>query len=91
MKWTKFLPRVGDLFILQYHRGRRVGIFVRSELKSKYANDGFTTNKSLGWVWIIMWVPVENEKMPSKYLSEITIMNYLRTGEGKIYRRKNGI
>ena len=38
-----------------------------------------------------MWVPVEDEKMPSKYLSEMTIMNYLKTGKGKIYRRKDGI
>ncbi len=38
-----------------------------------------------------MWIPVEQEKMPSKYLSEMTIMNYLKTGKGKIYRRKDGI
>ena len=91
MRWSKFLPRVGDLFVLQYHRGRRVGIFVRSQLKDRYFNDGVTTNKSIGTVWVIMWVPVEKEKMPSKYLSEITIMNYLRSGEGKIYRRNDGI
>ena len=33
MNWLKFLPRIGDLFVLEYHRGRRVGIFVRRELK----------------------------------------------------------
>ena len=91
MHWTKFLPRVGDLFVLDYHEGRRVGIFIRSQLKDKYVNDAFTTHKGFGIVWIIAWVPVQNEKMPSKYLSEMTIMNYLKTGEGKIYRSKDGI
>ncbi len=91
MHWTKFLPNVGDLFVLDYHKGRRVGIFVRSQLKDIYINDSQTSNKSFGIVWVIMWVPVEEEKMPSKYLSEMTIMNYLKSGKGKIYRRKDGI
>ena len=60
-------------------------------MKDRYFNDGVTTNKSFGMVWVIMWIPVENAKMPSSHLSEITIMNYLRTGEGKIYRRDDGI
>jgi len=89
--WTKFLPNVGDLFVLDYHEGRRVGIFVRSQLKDMYVNDSRTTNKSFGIVWIIMWIPVGEEKMPSKYLSEMTIMNYLKTGKGKIFRSKNDI
>lgn len=86
MKWIKFLPKVGDLFVLQYHRGRRVGIFVRRELKSNVDH-----NKGVGIVWVIKWIPVENDKMPSTHLSEITIMNYLRTGKGKIYRRDDGL
>ena len=86
MRWVKFLPKVGDLFVLQYHRGRRVGIFVRRELKSNVDQ-----KRNIGIVWIIKWIPVENDKMPSTHLSEITIMNYLRTGKGKIYRRDDGI
>ena len=86
MSWTRFLPRVGDLFILQYHKGRRVGIFTGKELKNFHDK-----NRSYGVVWKIHWVPVENEKMPSKFLSELTIMNYLSSGKGKIYRRDDGI
>ena len=86
MRWLKFLPRVGDLFILQYHRGRRVGIFVRRELKSNVDE-----KRGIGVVWIIMWIPVNSDKMPSSHLSELTIMNYLKSGKGKIYRRSDEI
>lgn len=86
MNWVKFLPRVGDLFVLEYHRGRRVGIFMRKELK-----EIVDQKRNIGIVWVIQWIPVENDKMPSTHLSEITIMNYLRTGKGKIYRRNDGI
>ncbi len=86
MRWLKFLPRVGDLFILQYHRGRRVGIFVRRELKSNVDE-----KRGIGVVWIIMWIPVNSDKMPSSHLSELTIMNYLKSGKGKIYRRNDEI
>ena len=47
--------------------------------------------RNIGIVWVIQWIHVENDKMPSTHLSEITIMNYLRTGKGKIYRRNDGI
>ena len=86
MRWLKFLPRVGDLFILQYHRGRRVGIFVRRELKSNVDE-----RRGIGVVWVIMWIPVDSDKMPSTHLSELTIMNYLKSGKGKIYRRSDEI
>ena len=86
MRWLKFLPRVGDLFVLQYHRGRRVGIFVRRELKSNVDE-----KRGIGIVWIIMWIPVNSDKMPSSHLSELTIMNYLKSGKGKIYRRNDEI
>jgi hypothetical protein len=86
LSWTRFLPRIGDLFVLQYHHGRRVGIFTSRQLKSFHDKE-----RSYGIVWEIRWILVENEKMPSRYLSEITIMHYLRSGKGKIYRRANGI
>lgn len=86
MEWMRFLPRVGDLFILQYHRGRRVGIFVRRELKSN-----IDKHKNIGIVWVIMWIPVESDKLPSSHLSELTIMNYLKTGKGKIHRRDDDV
>ena len=84
MRWLKFLPRVGDLFVLHYHRGRRVGIFVRRELKSNVDH-----KRGIGIVWVIMWIPVDSDKMPSTHLSELTIMNYLKSGKGKIYRRND--
>ena len=80
------MPNIGDLFVLEYHRGRRVGIFVRKELKSYYDFE-----RSFGIVWTVMWIPVDDEKMPSSQLSEITIMNYLRSGQGKIFRSGDGI
>ena len=86
LRWTKFLPRVGDLFILEYHRGRRVGVFVKKQLKNYY-----DAERSFGIVWTIMWIPVGDEKMPSPQLSEITIMNYLRSGKGKTFRSDDGI
>ena len=86
MNWLKFLPRIGDLFVLEYHRGRRVGVFVRRELKEIAEH-----RRNIGIVWVIMWIPVESDKMPSSHLSELTIMNYLKTGKGKIYRRDDEI
>tara|TARA_B100000287_G_scaffold53026_1_gene46684 strand:+ start:4619 stop:4879 length:261 start_codon:yes stop_codon:yes gene_type:complete len=86
LDWLKFLPRIGDLFVLEYHRGRRVGIFVRRELKEIVDH-----RRNIGIVWVIMWIPVESDKMPSSHLSELTIMNYLKTGKGKIYRRDDEI
>lgn len=59
-----------------------MGIFIRRELKSNVDE-----KRNIGIVWVIRWIPVENDKMPSTHLSEITIMNYLRRGLGKIYRR----
>ena len=80
------IPKIGDLLVLEYHRGRRVGIFVRKNVKDlpDVKNEN---HRRLGVVWTIMWVPVNNEKMPSTYLTEITITNYLRAGKAKIYRR----
>ena len=63
-----------------------MGIFIRKELK-----EIVDQKRNIGIVWVIRWIPVENDKMPSTHLSEITIMNYLRTGKGKIYRRNDGI
>ena len=67
MRWLKFLPRVGDLFILQYHRGRRVGIFVRRELKSNVDE-----KRGIGVVWIIMWIPVNSDKMDEGISTKFT-------------------
>jgi len=90
LEWLKFKPRVGDLFILNYHKGRRVGIFITSNLKCT-GEEYFDSNLRLKTVWTIMWIPIENEKSPSMYLTESTIFNYLRIGAGEIYRRKNEV
>ena len=90
MEWLKFKPRTGDLFILDYHKGRRVGVFIKSNLKSE-GREYRDSNLRLKTVWTIMWIPVENEKSPSMYLTESTIFNYLRIGAGRIYRRNDEI
>ena len=88
MEWTRWLPHVGDLIVLQYHKGRRVGIFVRRELKSINMH-----HAQIGVVWHIMWTPVDKEKMPSKQLSELSILHYIKSGKATIfkYRRKDDI
>ena len=80
------IPNIGDLLVLEYHRGRRVGIFVRKNIKD-LPDSKSDNHRRLGVVWTIMWIPVNNEKMPSTYLTEITISNYLKAGQAKIYRR----
>ena len=81
MHWTRWLPNVGDLIVLQYHKGRRVGIFVRKELKkiNKF-------HSQIGIVWHIEWIPVENGKLPSVTLSELSIMHYLKSGKAQIFK-----
>jgi len=90
LEWLKFKPRVGDLFVLDYHKGRRVGIFITSNLKYE-GKEYLDSNLRLKTVWTIMWISIENKKSPSMYLTESTIFNYLRMGTGKIYRRKNEV
>ena len=86
MHWTNWLPQVGDLIVLQYHKGRRVGIFVRRELKKINRH-----HSKIGIVWHIRWIPVKNDKMPSKTHSELSILHYLKSGKAQIYkiRREN--
>ena len=40
-------------------------------------------------VWTIMWAPVENKKLPSRELSELTILNYLKAGKARLYRSED--
>jgi len=63
-----------------------VGVFVKREIKPLIDH-----RKPFGIIWIIMWIPVESEEMPSSHLSELTIMNYLKTGKGKIHRRNDDV
>lgn len=86
MEWTRFKPKVGDLIILEYHRGRRVGILVKRRYKAyDYKNIGIEI------VWTVMWAPIENKKLPSRELSELTILNYLKAGKARLYRSEDEI
>ena len=86
MRWMKYKPRVGDMVVLDYHEGRRVGIFLKSSLKApEYDRPMYNI------VWTIAWVPVGNEKLPSAYLTELTIFNYLKTERAQIYRRNDEV
>lgn len=86
LNWHRYIPRIGDLIILEYHRGRRVGIFIRRTLK--FVTDD-ADSSAFATVWEISWIPVEDEKSPSPVLTELTILHYLKSGKAKIYRRKN--
>ena len=83
MQWTKWLPQVGDLIVLHYHKGRRVGIFVRKELKHINRH-----HHRIGIVWHIRWIPVEDHKMPSKTHSELSILHYLKSGKAIIFKKR---
>ena len=63
-----------------------MGVFLERNLKD--IND---RHPMLGIIWTIAWVPVENEKLPSSYLSELTIFNYLKSSKAVIYRRNNEV
>ena len=85
MRWLKYKPRVGDLIVFEYHKGRRVGIFLKSSFKApEYDRPMYNI------VWTIAWIPIENEKLPSSYMTELTIFHYLKTGSAEIFRRDDG-
>ena len=82
MNWLKYKPRVGDLIILKYFKERKVGIFLKSSLEALEFD-----RPMYNIIWTIAWVDIGNEKLPSSFMTELIIFNYLRTGEAEIFRR----
>jgi len=81
------IPKVGDLVIYDYHRGRRVGILVSKTYKSHPRDICVPSyyENPYGIVWRIKWTPVGMEKMPSEHFTELSILNYLNSGKMEIY------
>lgn len=85
MEWTKYIPRCGDLIILDYgeYDGIRVGIFIRSALEKTSRH----SSKCI-IVWHIKWIAQKNKNLPPEWITESIIFNYLKIGAARIYKTR---
>ena len=82
MYGPKYKPRIGDMIILNYYCGRRVGLLVHSTYKNSIKEKGIII------VWCIKWVLQENGNLPPEWISESNIYDYLQMGAAKIYKAR---